>query len=230
MNLTDLLSQAGGGQGLSALANRFGVTPEQAQGVASAALPAMSSGLKRMAQSPEGLVNIAGALRSNGAAAAFDAPDQAGAETDAQGSALLDQIFGGARGDIENVVAQEASGRSGLDTGAIAAMLPALASMVLGGMQSRESNDSGLGGLVGGLLEGNGGGLGAASSMLGGLLGGSGGASSSGGLGGMLGSLLGGSSSQAAPDAGGGLGGLMQMFDADGDGSVADDLLEKFMK
>lgn len=230
MNLSDLLAQAGGGQGLGALASRFGVTEEQAQGVASAALPALSSGLKRMAQSPEGLVNIAGALRSNAATAAFDAPDQAGPEVDAQGAALLDQLFGGARGDIEDVVAQEASGRSGLDAGAIMAMLPALASMVLGGLQNQESNDSGLGGLVGNLLQGEGGGLGAAGSMLGGLMGGAGGASSGGGLGGMLGSLLGGASQPAAQDGGGSLGGLMQMFDADGDGSVADDLLDRFMK
>lgn len=230
MNLAQLLAEAGGGQGLEALANRFGVTPEQARGVASAALPALSSGLKRRAQSPDGLVEIAGALRSNAATAAFDVPEKAGVETDAQGAALLDQLFGDARGDIEQVVAQEASGRSGLDTGAIMAMLPALASMVLGGLQNRESTDSGLGGLVGGLLQGEGGGgLGAASSMLGGLLGGAQGASASGGLGGMLGSLMGGGGAQPA-GGGDALGGLMQMFDADGDGSVADDLLDRFMK
>jgi len=53
-----------------------------------------------------------------------------------------------------------------------------------------------------------------------------GGTQGGGGLMGMVGSLLGG---QKGGDAGG-LGPLMQMLDANGDGSPLDDILGKFMK
>lgn len=210
MNLMQMLTAAAGGNGLEALGGRHGASAEQALGVAKAALPAFSSGLKRMTTSPDGLMQLAGLLRSNDAAPAADAPDADPGAADAQGAQFLDALFGGARPEIEREIAADGAQRSGLETGAVAAMLPTLASMVLGMFQKTESGDGALGGLVSSILAG-----------------GSGSDQGGGGLGGLIGaatSILGG-----GQGGGGGLDSLTAMFDADGDGSAADDLLERFM-
>ncbi|MEO1291782.1 MAG: DUF937 domain-containing protein, partial [Pseudomonadota bacterium] len=129
-----------------------------------------------------------------------------------------------------------AAEKTGLDSGTIMAMLPAISAMVLGGMQKQESNDTGLSDLVGSMMNGESGAMGSILGMLGGAGGGDAASSSGGGL---LGSVMGmlGGGAKAAPQAQGGAQGgssgmdaLMGMLDADGDGSVADDLVGRFLK
>lgn len=213
MNMLEMLRNAQGGDGLGSLARRFGVTPDQAEAIAREFLPAMSSGVKRQAETPDGLGKLAGMIRANDAADVFDAPDAHEETARAQGDGFLDALFGGAAPQLNEAVSANASTKTGVDGSLIQSMLPVIASMVLGGMQKRETNDPGLSGIVGGLLEGGG----QASTQ-----------GSSGGLGGLIGGLLGGGASSAS-SSGGAADLLTQMFDADGDGSVADDLLEKFL-
>lgn len=219
MNLLKMLTEAAGGQGLEALGRQHGASAEQALGVAQAALPALSSGLKRMTGSPDGMLRLAGLLRSNDAAGVADAPEADQETAERQGAQFLDTLFGDARPEIEREIAADGAKRSGLDLSTVSSMLSTLASMVLGMFQKQESGDSGLGGLVSSILAGGGsaggstGGLGGLISAAGGLLGGGGDAQSGGGQSG-----------------GFGLDSLTAMFDADGDGSAADDLLDRFMK
>ena len=210
MNLLQMLTDAAGGQGLEALGRRHGASADQALGVAQAALPALASGLKRMTRSPDSMMRLAGLLRSNDAAPVADAPDANSDAAEAQGAQFLDALFGGARPEIEREIAADGAKRSGLEPGAVASMLPMLASMVLGMFQKTESGDSSLQDLVSSILAS---GAGSDGSLAGGL----------GGLLGAAGALLGGAK------GGSGLDSLTAMFDADGDGSVADDLLERFM-
>ncbi|MEO1329733.1 MAG: DUF937 domain-containing protein [Pseudomonadota bacterium] len=215
MNLMDLLNSAQGGQGPRALADRFGVAPEQADAVARALLPALSSGLKRKAATPEGAGEIARRMRDTDAEAAFAEP--AVARTD-KGEELFDMLFGGAKQDVQAAVAEDAASRAGLEQSTAQSMLPALAATVLGALQSRESNDSGLSAMIGGLMGGDDGDAQSAS-------GGSGG-----GLGGLIGGLAASFGGAGGSQQGGfDLSALNRMFDADGDGSAADDLLERFM-
>lgn len=234
MNLMDLLSSAADGSGFDALARRHGATPDQAVEVAKTALPALSSGLKRTAQSPEGLFQLASLFRDNDAADVADAPEANPNDAQEKGQRFMDVLFGEARPEIERELATEGAQKSGLDFGVVSAMLPMIASMIMGMFQKRETDDEGgLGSLVSAVLQGGEGGA-SGGGILGGLLGGgSAGGGQGGGQGGgladMLGGLLGGGQTNQAGGAGG-LDALTAMFDADGDGSVADDLLDRFMK
>ena len=212
MNLMQMVQDAAGGDGLAALGRRHGASADQALGVAQAALPALASGLKRMTRSPEDLLRLAGLLRSDDAAAVAENPEANPQTAESQGAQFLDTLFGSARPEVEREIAADGAARSGLDSGVVAAMLPTLASMILGMFQKTESGDDSLRGLVSSILAGGGG---------------SGGFGGFGGLIEAAGGLLGGASAQN--QGGLGLDGLASMFDADGDGSVADDLLDRFM-
>lgn len=218
MNMLEILSQAQQGQGFDALARKFGADSGAVEAAARSVLPALSSGLKRRAAEPDGLSGIAAMIRDTDAEAAFDAPEANEALAQEKGAAFLENLFGGARPQVENAVAERAAQQSGLDMSTVQSMLPVLASMVLGGMQKRESNDAGLSQVIGGLMAGGG----QAGSLSGGQ---------SGALGGLLGGLMGAfGGGQKASASGGGADMLTAMFDADGDGSAADDILDMVMK
>lgn len=208
MSLLQMVRQAQGGQGLGQLARQVGIDQDQASGLAEMLAPAIAQGAKRRAQKG-GLEAVLGQLMGEAQGGYLDDPAAAAAPAgQAQGQQFLDQILGSRQASGE--LAATAAQRSGLDLGAVAQFLPALAAMLQGGMQ-RSLPDSSIQNMI------SGGGPGAA--------GGSGGA---GGLLGAIGGLLGGGGSQAA-GSGGGLDMLTGMLDADGDGSALDDVLERFM-
>lgn len=209
MNLNALLNEAVESGGLDALAERFGVSREQAASAAAAFAPALSAGMRRAAQSPSDAVALAQRLRDTDAQGAAEPGPDTG---ETQGAAFLDQLFGGARPEVEQAAAERASASTGLGRDTLASMAPGLAALVLGALQKRESSDSAMSGVVGALL--GGGGAGASSGGLGGLMG-------------AVSSMMGGGGAQSGGD---GLGGLMAMLDADGDGSAIDDIMEKFSK
>ncbi len=214
MNMLEILAQAQGGQGMDALARKFGVDPATAESVARSVLPALSSGVKRRAAEPDGLASIVAMIKDTDVEAAFDAPEANEDLAQQKGAAFLENLFGGSRSQVEGAVAERAAQQSGVGADLVQSMLPMLASMVLGGMQKRESQDPGLSEVVGGLMGGR-------TSQ----------AQASGGLGGMLGGLLGafgGGKSQTGGASN--MDALTAMFDADGDGSAADDILEMVMK
>ncbi|MEM6670484.1 MAG: DUF937 domain-containing protein [Pseudomonadota bacterium] len=210
MNMLEILAQAQGGQGMDALARKFGVDPATAESVARSVLPALSSGVKRRAAEPDGLASIAAMIKDTDVEAAFDAPEANEDLAQQKGAAFLENLFGGSRSQVEGAVAERAAQQSGVGADLVQSMLPMLASMVLGGMQKRESQDPGLSEVVGGLMGGS-------TSQ----------AQAGGGLGGLLGAFGGGKSQTGGASN---MDALTAMFDADGDGSAADDILEMVMK
>lgn len=198
MNLSDILTQAGG---IESMANQLGVSPAVAAQGAEALLPAILGGFKTQAQNAGGIEGLGGLLGQLGGGGLLDAVLGSQATPVQAGNDVLGQIFGSK--DVSRTVADHAAGQTGLDSGLLKQMLPILAMMVAGylakqGGQGQQGGGGGLGDLIGGALGGGG----------------------SGGLGGMLGSVLGGGGA-----SGGGLGGLGKMLDMDGDGNPLDDII-----
>lgn len=203
MSIMKLLEQAGGGQGLAQLAGQFGLDESKAQELTKMLAPAIGQAAKKRAEQGQ-TDTVLGAMKGEAQAGFFDTPSAAAApEAMAQGQSFLEQLLGD-RAATEGLAA-EAANRAGVDQGTVAQFLPALAAMAQGGLQ-KQMPDSAIDGMLGGgAASGSGGGL---MGMIGGLLGGNKGGETSG------------------PD----LSMLTNMLDADGDGSVMDDILGKFMK
>lgn len=171
MNLTDILSQAGG---LQAIARELGVSESQAKSGATALLPAIVGGFKKQAQGAGGAAGLDSLLGQLGGAGLLDNV-LAKAPTDVnRGNNVLGAIFGSK--DVSREVAQRAAQSSGVDAQTLRKMLPMLAMAVTGlmarqgGGATPQASGGGLGGMLDGLLGGK------ASGALGALAGGAGGA------------------------------------------------------
>jgi hypothetical protein len=205
-SLFDMIRMAQGGAGMGNLGQQFGLNPQQTQSAIEALMPAFSMGLERQMQNPAGMLDMFGKAAQGGFANMFE---QGAAKEEAQtaGNDILGSLFGSK--DMSRALADQASAASGISSTILKAMLPVIASMLMGGfMKSMGGGAGGLGGLLGGLMGGGqqqagaGGGLG---DLLGGMLGGAqqpnmqGG----GGLGDLLGGMLGGNQANTQPGAGG---------------------------
>lgn len=217
MNMFDILREAQGGNGIDNLARQFGLGRDDTEKVLQQVLPAMSAGFKQRTQNPQGLESLLRKIQGTDYEDIYEDPSalQQNATTD-RGNQVLAEVFGSK--DVSRAVAQKAEFASGIGGTVIKAMLPMIASMILGGMQKKTSNDTGMGGILGSLIQGMAGGGGRRSGggglddLLGAVLGG--GAQpqqrGGGGLGGILGGLLGGGrQQQQQPRSGGGLGGIL---------------------
>jgi hypothetical protein len=179
MNLNDIIQAAQGGQGVANLGAQFGLTPDQAQAAVQALTPAFSTALQRVTSDPSGLAGIVSHLASGVHQGSFTGADPAAAATN--GGAALSQIFGSSQ--IASQIAAHASSASGVDAQTIQQMMPALASMLLGGL-AHSLTAQGFGGVLGQLASavespasqnaaGQGGGLsGLVTSLVGNLFGG----------------------------------------------------------
>ena len=226
-NLNDIIQTAQGGQAIGNLAQQFGLTPQQAQAAVSSLLPGLSMGINNAAQSSGGLGGILGQLLNGANTDAFHHPDAAATTGAQHGGDILGQIFGGG-GNVLSQLTQQASQVSGVNASTLSQMLPALVSMVMGGL-SQSMQNQGMGGILGQLagavLRGGGGGgpggavgggAGGLGDILGQVLGGGGmqpqqqpqAAGAGGGIGDLLGSIFGGGARGQQPQ-GGGLGGAL---------------------
>jgi hypothetical protein len=180
-NLSEILQSAQGGQAIDNLAQRFGISQEQAQAAVQALIPALSAGLAKAAAQPGALGSIISAITDPDHQASFSSSAAAQSPTAAQkGSDALSQILGSS--NIIQQIAQQASRVTGLRADLLAQMLPQIASIALGGLATSLHNQ-GLGSVLeqlataaeqGNLGSAQGGGLmGIITSVLGGLFGGS---------------------------------------------------------
>ena len=173
MGLADMLLNAHGGDATAVLAQRFGISPDQAASAVSALAPALASGLQQNAASEGGLQSLLGALLGGQHqqyvenAETLDRPD-----TTADGNAILGHVLGSK--DVSRQVASRASEQTGLGTDLLKQMLPVVAAMAMGVLSKhtvsqagdQASADSGMLGTLGSLLGG-----GQASSSAGALMG-----------------------------------------------------------
>ncbi|MEQ8309407.1 MAG: DUF937 domain-containing protein [Sphingopyxis sp.] len=177
MNLTDILTQAGG---IESMAKELGIPAATAKQGADALLPAILGGFKKQAQAGGGVEGLGGLLGQLGGGGLLDAVIGPQPTPVSQGNDVLGQIFGSK--EVSRTVAGQASAQTGIDSGLLKQMLPMLAMMVAGYM----AKQGGQGGASDGLSGGLGGMLG---NVLGGALGGGGAAPSAGGRSGGLGGL-----------------------------------------
>lgn len=199
MTLNDILREAQGGKAIATLAERHGLPPERAAAAAEAMLPAFAVALARLRARPDDFGALVTEVASGGHEASY-AANAGGA--DGRGAAA--RVFGSpeaVRGVVEEVAA-----RSGVAPETVAAMLPEVASILLGGF-ARAMADQGHAGALGDLAA-------AAASPVG-LGGALGHADQPGGFGEWLGSIFSGSHRPVDPQSAalaGGVAALAAMF------------------
>ncbi len=210
-NLFDLIKGAQGGQGLDMLGQQFGLNNSQVKSALEALLPAFSMGLEKQAQNPMGMFEMFGKAAQGNFASMFEqgAPKE---EAASAGNDILGSLFGSK--EVSRAVAAQASAMSGVSDSILKAMLPAIASMLMGGLMKNFSNGQGglFGNIIGSMFGGgqpqqNANGMGGLGDLLGQMMGGGQqqAQASGGGLGDILGQMMG---NKAAPAGGGMPGGL----------------------
>jgi hypothetical protein len=142
-NLNDILASAQNGAFFDNLARQYGVSAEQAQTVVKAMIPQFSAAMLQ----PGALASVfEGMTRSSIQQAFQNAAAVQTALTTQQGGTILDQIFGNAA--LTKEISDQIAARTGLKPDLVAQMIPAIASVALGGLYHALQNQ-GLGGLFG---------------------------------------------------------------------------------
>jgi len=203
VNILQESIKAQGGQVVGQLANQFGLNPADAVKALSNLIPAVAGGVKKAAQSSSGLESLISKVESNAdIRQSLDVPDTLGSAQSTQaGNEILGDIFGSK--DVSRTVANQTAKSTGLDLAILKKMLPLVAGLVMSSLSKRgQASGGGLGELLGGLA-------GSAQPQRGG------------GLGGLLRGLLGGGRTQQRQSSG-----IESMLDFDGDGNIADDVLD----
>ncbi|RWF70995.1 MAG: DUF937 domain-containing protein [Mesorhizobium sp.] len=132
-SLFDILAQAQNGNGMQALAQQFGLSQQQTQSAVEALLPAFSQGLKRNTSDPYGLGAFMTAMASGQHAKYFEDASRAFSPQGVdEGNGILGHLFGSK--ELSRAVASQAAQASGVSQQVLQQMLPAVASMVMGGL------------------------------------------------------------------------------------------------
>ncbi|QPC94645.1 DUF937 domain-containing protein [Mesorhizobium sp. INR15] len=137
--LFDMLAQAQNGNGMDALARQFGLSQQQAQAAVAALLPAFSQGLQRNTADPYGLGAFMTAMASGQHAQYFEDATRAFSPQGVdEGNGILGHLFGSK--DLSRAIASQAAQASGVSQQILQQMLPAIASMVMGGLFKQTTN------------------------------------------------------------------------------------------
>jgi hypothetical protein len=138
-SLFDILAQAQNGNGMQALAQQFGLSQQQAQSAVEALLPAFSQGLKHNTSDPYGLGSFMTAMASGQHAKYFEDASRAFSPQGVdEGNGILGHLFGSK--DLSRAVASQAAQASGVSQQILQQMLPAVASMMMGGLFKQTTN------------------------------------------------------------------------------------------
>lgn len=138
-SLFDIFAQAQNGAGMQALAQQFGLSMQQTQAAVQALLPAFSQGLQRSTADPYGLGAFMTAMASGQHAKYFeDATRAFSPQGIDEGNGILGHLFGSK--DLSRAVAAQAAQATGLSQQMLQQMLPAMASMMMGGLAQQTSN------------------------------------------------------------------------------------------
>ena len=135
----DMLAQAQNGNGMQALAQQYGLSMQQTQAAVAALLPAFSQGLQRNTADPYGLGAFMTAMASGQHAKYFEDATRAFSPQGVdEGNGILGHLFGSK--DLSRAVASQAAQASGVSQQILQQMLPAIASMVMGGLFKQTTN------------------------------------------------------------------------------------------
>ncbi|MER8445561.1 DUF937 domain-containing protein [Mesorhizobium sp. M1066] len=138
-SLFDMLTQAQNGNGMQALAQQYGLSMQQTQAAVAALLPAFSQGLQRNTADPYGLGAFMTAMASGQHAKYFEDASRAFSPQGVdEGNGILGHLFGSK--DLSRAVASQAAQASGVNQQILQQMLPAIASMIMGGLFKQTTN------------------------------------------------------------------------------------------
>jgi hypothetical protein len=116
---------------LEAIGRQFGLNEAQTRAALDALTPVVAAGVRRSAQSPEGLQDIFRTVLTGGYESSLGDPDAVRLErAKPAGDEILKQIFGNK--DVSRGVAQQLSATSGIGAAILKQLLPIVASLVLG--------------------------------------------------------------------------------------------------
>ncbi len=163
---------------LSQIGRQFGLDDAQTRAAFEALAPVVAAGVRKSAQTPEGLQDVLKRVVAGGYGETLGNPDAVAFErAKPRGDDLLGQIFGSP--DVSRGVAQQLSGSTGIGAAILKKLLPIVASIVMGQVSKR------MGGAGSVPAGGSGGGFGdILKDILGGGLGGGQGGSQGGSMGG----------------------------------------------
>jgi len=137
--LFDILAQAQNGNGMQALAQQYGLSMQQTQAAVAALLPAFSQGLQRSTADPYGLGAFMTAMASGQHAKYFEDATRAFSPQGLnEGNGILGHLFGSK--ELSRAVASQAAQATGVSQQILQQMLPAIASMVMGGLFKQTTN------------------------------------------------------------------------------------------
>jgi len=184
MDLLQSILNSQGGQTVDQLGQRVGLDRSQTVAAIESLLPALAGGMAKNAAQPGGLESLMSALTNGGHARYVEDPS-ALAHPDAvlDGNGILGHLLGSK--DVSRQVAAQASAQTGIGPDVLKALLPMVASLAMGALSNRASQQPSFGSASAGSA--GGGGL---LDMIAPVLNQGGGADAS-GLIGMLGQVLG---------------------------------------
>ena len=215
-NLLEMILSSQGGRSVQTAGRTVGLNKADTSNALQALMPAISSALKQNTQSPEGLAGLLQALQGGNHQQYLETPATMKEEsTVLDGNAILGHLFGSK--DVSRAVASRASEQTGIGSDILKKLLPLAATMAMGSLSKQTQQPDMKSQLASLAIE----------QMLGG------GRQKQSGLSGLLGGLLGGNARQqrqVQQQHQQGLGLLGGMLDADGDGSLMDDVLNMAMK
>lgn len=151
MNLSNIIAEAQGGQAMANIGRQFGLTEEQSADAVRHLLPAFTAGLERNTSTPMGMAELLQALSGGQHARYYDDPaEMENSATRDAGNDILKHLFGNK--DVSRAVTQHASAQTGIGSVILKAMLPYIASIIMGALFKQGQNPIGdiLGEILGG--------------------------------------------------------------------------------
>lgn len=136
--LDEMLMKAQNGAAVDMVSRQFDLTRDQTVSAMEALLPAFSQGLKRSAATPQGIAPFMEALAGGDHAKYMQDMTRAFSPDGlADGNGILGHLFGSK--DVSRAVADHAARATGVGQDILKQMLPALASMVMGGLSEQST-------------------------------------------------------------------------------------------
>lgn len=131
--LDEMMLKAQNGAAIDMVSRQFDLTRDQTVAAMEALLPAFSQGLKRTAATPEGVAPFLQALASGNHAKYMEDMSRAFSPGGlADGNGILGHLFGSK--EVSRAVADHAARATGIGQDVLKQMLPAIASMLMGGL------------------------------------------------------------------------------------------------
>lgn len=133
MNLVEMLIQSQGSQNISDLGRQFGLDEAQTRAALQQLAPVVAAGVRRNAESDDGLASLARELQGGQFARYANEPaDPQLSDATQAGNQILEQIFGSK--DVSRGVANQAADLSGVGSAILKKMLPVIAAMIIGNL------------------------------------------------------------------------------------------------